>query len=57
LQLLQKILPRLSGVAESLLPALRALLAYTETRFPLTAHKITRMCQRAETMGFVTFFE
>jgi hypothetical protein len=57
LQLLQKVLPRLSGVAESLLPALRALLAYTETRFPLTAQKIIRMSERAETMGFVTFFE
>jgi hypothetical protein len=57
LQLLQKVLPRLSGVAESLQPALRTLLTYTETRFPLTTQKITRMSQRAETMGFVTFFE
>ena len=57
LQLLQKVLPRLSGVSETLLPVLRLLMAHTQARFPLTSQKLERMCQRGETLGFITFFE
>jgi hypothetical protein len=57
LQLLQKVLPRLSGIAEVLLPVLNALHTYIQTRFPMTAQKITQMRIRAESLGFVTFFD
>ncbi len=56
LQLLQKVLPRLSGTREPLDRPLRELLRWAErARLPRAALKLERMRSRLERDGFVTF--
>ncbi len=58
LQVLQKVLPRLSGTRETLDQAVRDLLRWAErVRFKQTARKLERMRTRLERDGFVTFEE
>jgi hypothetical protein len=58
LQVLQKVLPRLSGTREALDPPLRALHRWAErARLPRTVRKLERMQARLERDGFVTFEE
>jgi hypothetical protein len=60
-QIVQKILPRLSGAQETMEPALRALLALLSapdaSRFPRAQEKLTRMLQRVQRDGYVHFYE
>jgi MoxR-like ATPase len=57
IQLLQKVLPRLSGTTEALAPLLQTLATAAWERFPLTATKLDAMRRRATFDGFVTYFE
>jgi 5-methylcytosine-specific restriction protein B len=58
LQLLQKVLPRLTGTREQLDTPIRALLAWAQKAvFPQTAAKLSRMLARLDRDGFVTFDE
>jgi hypothetical protein len=55
-QLLQKVLPRLSGTQEFLEPLLRDLQRWAEkARFPRTAQKLGRLLMRLQRDGFVSF--
>ncbi len=55
-QLLQKVLPRLSGTQETLEPLLRDLLHWAEKMgFPRTAQKLRRLLARLQREGFVSF--
>lgn len=58
LQILQKVLPRLSGTQEALERLLRELTTWAETfSFFRTAAKLTRIRSRAAEDGIVTFYE
>ncbi|MDA0745996.1 MAG: AAA family ATPase [bacterium] len=55
-QILQKILPRLSGIGEETSGLLNALLALCEPSFPRSAQKLRQMRRRLERTGFTSFW-
>ncbi len=58
LQVKQKILPKLNGIAEVLDPILTELLAWAEREgLPQTAAKLTRMRAHGATTGYIRFYE
>lgn len=58
LQIKQKVLPKLNGIAELLDPLLADLTAWAEgERLPQTAAKLSRMRAHGEATGYVRFYE
>ena len=58
LQIKQKVLPKLNGVAELLDPLLSELLAWAEAEgLPQTAAKLARMREHGAATGYVRFYE
>lgn len=58
LQVLQKVLPKLSGSRAKLEPPLTALLAHlADEDLPLSAAKVGRMLRTVQSVGFVSFVE
>ena len=55
-QILQKILPRLSGAGDELAGLLDALIAFCDATYPRSTHKLQRVKRRVEYTGFVSFW-
>lgn len=55
-QILQKILPRLSGAGEELADLLDTLIAFCDSKYPRSTHKLQRVKRRLEHTGFVSFW-
>ena len=55
-QILQKILPRLSGTGEESADILDALIQTCKESYPRSTHKLGRMRRRLERTGFTSFW-
>lgn len=55
-QILQKILPRLSGTGEETSEMLNALITFCDPTYTRSTHKLQRMKRRLERTGFVSFW-